>query len=114
MVVPVPLQTVVDTALIATVGVGLTVAVILNEAPTQLPVVPEVGVTVYVAVTGAEVGLESVPFIELPLPAAPPVKPLPVGALHEYVVFAGTIVADVGIPFEGVIVNVPPSQIVTD
>jgi hypothetical protein len=46
--------------------------------------------------------------------AVPPDKPeIPVteaGAFHEYVVFDGTIVAEVGEPFTGVKLNTPPLQ----
>ena len=41
-------------------GVGFTVTVIVNGAPTHAPAAPEVGVTVYVAVCGTFVGLVNV------------------------------------------------------
>ena len=44
----VPLQ--VEVSLLETTGTGLTVATIVKLEPTQLPEVPEVGVTVYVKV----------------------------------------------------------------
>ncbi len=60
-------------------GPGLTVTVTVNAGPVQVPVV---GVTVYVAVTGAFVVLVKVPLMleGLPLLAAPPVNPDPPGA----------------------------------
>jgi hypothetical protein len=91
-------------------GFGFMVTVTVNVAPTQLPAAPDVGVTVYVAVTGALVLLVSVPVIDAPLPAAPPVKPTPAGAPHAYVVPAGTMVT--GGALTGVTVKVPPLQIV--
>ena len=45
--------------------------------------VPDVGVTVYVAVATAFVVLVSVPVTDAPLPAAPPEKFDPAGAPHE-------------------------------
>ena len=77
---PTALQAVLVMLVIA--GVGLTVTVTVKVAPVQLP---ESGVTVYVAVCAAFVGLVNVPVILLaPLPDAPPVNP-PVtdGADHE-------------------------------
>ena len=44
--------------------------------------------------------------------AEPPEKPEPVGAVHVYLVPAGTIVAAVGTPFTGVTVNAVPLQMV--
>jgi hypothetical protein len=44
----VPLQ--VEVSLLETMGTGLTVATIVKLDPTQLPEVPDVGVTVYVKV----------------------------------------------------------------
>ena len=53
---------------------------------------PLVGVTLYTAVAALAVVLVSVPVsVVLPVPDAPPVILLPVGALHEYVVPAGII-----------------------
>ena len=66
-----PLHTFTVMGLIA--GVGFTVTVTVNVLPVQ---VPEVGVTVYVAVCAVVVGLFNVPVIlDAPLPAAPPVIP---------------------------------------
>ena len=83
----------------------------MNDAPTQFPLAPEVGVTVYTTSTGAFVELVSVPLIEEALvPAARPEIPeIADGADHVYVVFAGTI----SVPFEGVTVKVPTLQIAT-
>jgi hypothetical protein len=87
-------------------GIGFTVTVTVNVEPTQAP---EVGVTVYVAVCAVLVGLVSMPVIEEPDPAAPPVKPpVTVGTPQLYVVPAGTILPP---PLAGVTVNVPPLQI---
>ena len=69
---------------------GLIFIVTLNTVPIQLP---EVGVSKYVAVTVELVVLFNSPLILL-VPTAcdnPPVKPEPVGAVHVYVVPAGTI-----------------------
>ena len=82
---------VVATVLLLIEGFGFIVTVTVKVAPTQLPAAPDVGVTVYTAVTGALVVLVSVPLIEAPLPATPPVNPAPAGTPHEYVVPAGTI-----------------------
>lgn len=41
-------------------GLGLTVTVMVNVAPTHEPVAPDVGVTVYVAVCGVFVGFVKV------------------------------------------------------
>jgi hypothetical protein len=82
-----PLQMVV--AMVVNDGFGFTVTVTTNVAPVQLP---DTGATVYVAVCGLFVVLVSVPVIlEAPLPAAPPVKPVPAGADQVYVVPAGTM-----------------------
>ena len=63
--------------------------VTVNELPAH---VPDVGVTVYVAVCAVVVGLLSVPLIVLCAdPDAPPVTPpVTAGALQLYVVPAGT------------------------
>jgi len=88
-------------------GTGFTVMDTVNVDPVQLP---DVGVTVYIAICGELPGLTSVPVMFAPDPARPPViPPVTVGAVQAYVVPAGTI------PFvtsTGVIVNVPPLQIV--
>jgi hypothetical protein len=74
-------------------GIGFTVTVTVNVAPTQEPASPEVGVTVYVAVATLLVVLVSVPEIfEAPLPEVPPVNPLPEGADQLYFVPDGMIV----------------------
>jgi hypothetical protein len=84
-------------------GFGLTVTVTVNVLPAQ---VPDVGVTVYVAVTAPDVVLINVPLILLWLvPAAPPVNPVPDGVLQLYVVPAGTTLPP---PFVGVTVNPTP------
>ena len=63
------------------------------------------------AVTTPIVVFVKVPVMELtPTPCeAPPVKPLPVGAVHVYVVPAGTIPL---VPFTGLTVNNTPPQLV--
>jgi hypothetical protein len=66
-------------AIPVTAGIGLIVTVTVNVEPVQLPAL---GVTVYVAVCAVFVTMESVPVIDEPLPAAPPVNPVPVGAVH--------------------------------
>ena len=67
----VALQTV--AAMFVTAGLGLTVMVTVNAAPAQLP---DVGVTVYVAVCGVFVGLVRLPvMLAAAAPAAPPVRP---------------------------------------
>ena len=75
----VPLQIVAVCAGIT--GFGFTVAVTVKVAPVQLP---EVGVTVYVAVCDTLVGLVSVPKIVVcAVPNNPPVRePVTVGAAH--------------------------------
>jgi hypothetical protein len=84
-------------------GFGFTVTVNVNTVPPQLP---EVGVTVYVAVCDTFVGFTNVPVILLPLPLAPPVTPpVTTGADHVYVVLPGTIFP---LPFEGANVNPEP------
>ena len=66
-----PLQTLV--VLFAMTGAGFTVTVTVNVLPGQLP---EVGVTVYVAVRELLVVFTSVPLIlEALFPAAPPERP---------------------------------------
>ena len=59
-----------------------------------LPVhVPDVGVRLYIAVTGLADVLVSVPLSILCVaPDKPPLNPIPAGDDHEYVVPAGTIV----------------------
>jgi hypothetical protein len=65
------------------------VAVKVKTEPVQLP---DVGVTLYVAVTAPEVLLVKVPVIALPEPDAPPVRPEPiVGLFHAYVVPLGIV-----------------------
>ena len=72
---------------------GLILTTTLNCAPTQLP---DVGVTRYVAVRNSFTVFNNVPLIvSWPVADAPPVKPLPNGELHAYVVPDGTtFVAD--------------------
>jgi hypothetical protein len=71
------------------------------------------GVTVYVAVRSTFVEFVNVPDIFVAfVPAAPPVNPTgSEGADQLYVVPGGTIVADVGTPFCGTMVNGPPVHI---
>ena len=72
-------------------GVGFTVTVTVNTVPfVQLP---EVGVTIYVAVVDTDRLLDKLSLnILLPAPDAPPVRPAPsVGVLHEYVVPVGIV-----------------------
>ncbi len=87
--------------MLVTAGLGLTVIVTVNAAPTQLP---DVGVTVYVAVWLVFVGLVRVPkMLAWLVPAAPPViPPVTTGAGHVYVVPAGTIPS---VTFTGETVN---------
>ena len=72
-------------------AVGLIVTVKVNVAFTPHKV--DVGVTVYVAVCCVFVGFVNVPVIvDTPLPVPPPLNPpVTLGALHAYVVPAGTI-----------------------
>ena len=63
-----PLQIVV--LMLVTAGIGLTVTVIVNVAPVQLP---ETGVTVYVAVPDTLSAFTSVPVMVAPEPDVPPV-----------------------------------------
>ena len=84
-------------------GLALTVTVTVNVLPTQAP---DVGVTVYVAVCAVFVELVSVPEMDDPDPAAPPViPPVTVGAVQVYVVPAGTTPF---VPFAGVTLNAMP------
>ncbi len=82
-----PLQTV--AVIVVMDGDGFTVTVIVNGVPAQLP---EVGVTVYVAVCAVFVGFVNVPVILVAVvPEAPPViPPVTVGDDQLYVVLAGT------------------------
>jgi hypothetical protein len=62
-------------------GFGSMVSVTVNVGPVQPP---DVGVTVYIAVCAVFVILVRVPLIVGdPPPAAPPVKLIPEGAVHE-------------------------------
>src|SRR5438874_203711 len=92
--------------LLAILGFGFTVTVIVNVLPAHHPVV---GVTVYVAVCPVFVRLVSVPVIfAAPLPDAPPVKPpVTAGTAQLYVVPAGTTPL---VPLTGVAVNPEPLQ----
>ena len=70
---------------------GLTVTVTVNTVPfVQLP---EIGVTIYVAVVDTDRLLDKLSLnILLPAPDAPPVRPAPsVGVLHEYIVPVGIV-----------------------
>src|SRR5664279_345486 len=96
-----PLHTVAVFAAIT--GTGLIVTVTLKAEPVQIPAV---GITLYIAVCGVLVGLVSVPVIEAPLPAIPPVRPpVTTGTPQVYVVLAGTIPLT---PFTGVTVKAVP------
>ena len=66
----VPLQVVAVIAVIT--AIGFTVTVTVNGVPVQLP---EVGVTVYVAVCTALVGFTNVWLIDAPVAVTPPVIP---------------------------------------
>lgn len=69
-----PLQT--DGLMLLIAGAGFTVTVTVNGLPAQEPAVPEVGVTVYVAVCGTLVGFESISVMEdCPVWEVPPVIP---------------------------------------
>ena len=83
----------------------------MNAAPTQLPLSPEVGVTVYTTSIGAFVEFVSVPLIEEALvpDASPEIPVMAAGADQVYVVFEGTI----SVPLEGVTVKVPTLHIAT-
>src|ERR1043166_1782730 len=84
-------------------GAGLTVTVTVNVDPVH---VPDVGVTVYVAVCAVLVGLVNVPVIDEPDPSTPPViPPVTVGTPQLYVVPAGTIPF---VPSTGVTLNAVP------
>jgi hypothetical protein len=97
-----PLHIVADIADIAGLGLMLTVSV--KGVPAQLPLE---GVTVYVAMLTALVLFTRVPLIpEALLPEAPPVKPDPEGADHEYFVADGIVPS--GPPSTGVTVNRSP------
>jgi len=84
-------------------GTGFTVTVIVNGAPTQAPVSPDFGVTVYVTVCVALVGFVNVWLMdETPTACAldPVTPPVMAGAGQVYVVFTGMIVvgdASVGV-----------------
>ena len=101
-----PLHVVVLIAVICASGFKFTVTE--KEAPVQDP---DVGVTIYVAVTTLIVVFVKVPVIELTLDACdnPPVNPTPVGVVQVYVVPAGTMPF---VPFTGLTVNNTPPQLV--
>ena len=101
-----PLHTVVVIALMIPTGLIVTVTVKGAFAP-QLSVV---GVTIYTAVCALLVGLAKVPLInDAPDPLVPPVNPpLTLGALHAYVVPAGTMPFVI---FVGLTVNATPLQL---
>ena len=80
-----------DVAWDTIVATGFTVTLTLNTVPEHVPG-GDVGVTLYTAVTADALVLVSVPFTVLwPDDDAPPVKPLPVGVLHAYVVLLGIV-----------------------
>ena len=91
-----------------TVADGFTVTVTVNVA--FAPQLSVVGVTVYVAVCATLVGFVNVPVILFdPLPVLPPViNPVTTGALHAYVVPAGTMPFVI---FVGVTVKLTPLQV---
>ena len=99
---PIPLQVVAVIAVIT--ATGFTVTVTVNGVPVQ---VPDVGVTVYVAVCTALVGFTSVWLMILaPVADTPPVvPPVTIGADQLYVVPDGTIPL---VPFTGVTLNTVP------
>ena len=73
------------------IAAGLTVTVTVNGVPVHVPVA-DVGVTLYVAVTALAVVLLRLSATVLPVPDAPPVRPVPrVGVDHAYVVLAGIV-----------------------
>ena len=100
-----PLQ--VTPVIAVTLAVGLTVTVTVNVVPVQ---VPDIGVTVYVAVCWVFVGFTKVPLILIAfVPIAPPViAPVTVGALQLYKVPAGIIPF---VPLVGVRVNNTPLHV---
>jgi hypothetical protein len=77
-------------------GVGLTVTVTVNVLPVQ---VPDVGVTVYVAVSAEVVLLANVPFkLDCAEAATPPETPVAIaGMLHAYVVPDGIVPGPAGV-----------------
>ena len=85
---------------------GLRFTVTEKDAPVHDP---DVGVTIYVALTTLIVVFVKVPVIELTPDACdkPPVNPLPVGTVHVYVVPAGTMPF---VTFTGLTVNNTPPQ----
>ena len=88
------------------VGFGLMVTVAVKLLPGQLPMY---GVTVYVATAAEEPVRVSVCEIDDcgVFCADPPVKPVPVGVLHVYVVPAGTTPSST---FVGTTLNATPVQ----
>jgi hypothetical protein len=97
MFVPVLLQIDVVAAFV-TAGVGLTVTVMVNGAPVQLPVT-DVGVTIYSTVPAVELeGLLSVWLIVVPDPAvAPEILPVTVPIVHANVLGALAVSAMFGL-----------------
>ena len=92
-------------------GIGLTVIVIVNVAPTQFPAAPDVGVTVYTIVCGAFVVLTSVCAkfdCAVEEVVCPVILLLSDDMVQVYVVFAGTI----SIALTGLMAIEPPLQIV--
>lgn len=90
-----------------TVGNGFTVMVNVNVLEHWLGDVPDVAVTLQVAITGVEPEFVKIPEICEPDPELPPVNPLPVGEFHEQLVPVGIIF---GVVEFGVILNDVPLQ----
>ena len=97
-VVVFPLQTDWLKGLLLIEASGFTVISTLNGNPGQLPAAPDVGVTTYVIVIGANVVLNKVPLIVVSfVPDAAPLIPTgSVGADQLYTVALGTIVFELG------------------
>ena len=97
-------------------ALGLIVISTLKGIPGQLPEAPDVGVTIYVIVIGANVVLDKLPkiFIWFVPEIAPLIPAGNAGAVQLYVVPAGTMVFKFGWPFTGVTVKLFPEQIVVD
>ena len=78
-------------------GSGFTVTVTVNELPGHGPT-GDVGASVYTTLIGAFVLFNKVPLVNEVafVPDTAPLIPVTTGADHVYVVFAGTIVEEVG------------------
>ena len=103
---PTPLH--VTVVIAATSGVGFSVTITVNVAPTQAP---DVGVTRYVTVCVVFVLLLNKPYtvVGLPVTLAPPVTvPVYVGAFQLYVLPFGTIPL---VKFVGVTTNATPLHV---